>query len=150
MADAQNQAGVAQQIVDKSRAMADFLLRELPAGIRTHRVEVVVVDFGGQQRDIVFRSPFGEVWGRFGFRLVQQELHGVLELLKVDRSLDASISLVPLHAMLFDRFGNASFDESNAAGWDWDCEGDIVPEAEAARTFARIMTLKQLDLVRAI
>lgn len=147
MTDAQNQAAAAQQIADQAAKMAAFLSNELKAGVRTHRVEVEIVEIGNAQRDIVFRTPLGTVWGRFGFSRVQQDLHGTLELLKVDRSLDASVKLVPLHTMLFDKHGHASFDASNVAGWDWDYEGDILPEAETARTFAGILILKLFDHV---
>jgi len=54
--------------------------------------------------------------------------------------------LKPLHDMIFNRHGFASFNESAEQGWDWDFNEEIVPSPQAARAFARIVVLKQRDL----
>lgn len=149
LTSAQAQAQIANQITERSADIAAFLSRALAASAATHHVEIEAVEIGHAARDMVIKTALGPVWARFGFVREQGHLYGVLELLRVKRGVGASIELHPLHSMVFDRNGNASFDGSAAMGWDWDDQGGIIPEAEAARTFARVLTMKMLEALGA-
>ena len=148
--NAQQAAEDANQTVEAAIQIAGFLQTNLVTGFDTHHVALESFDFQDVLRSMVFRTPFGQVWGRLEFeRSAHGLLDGAIQLFSVRGDERGGFALTRLHRFSFHRSGVASFDESIADGGDWDLRGDSMAPAAVGRTFARILLQKQLEQIPA-
>ncbi|AMR77679.1 hypothetical protein A2G96_07990 [Cupriavidus nantongensis] len=131
-----------------ANTLAHNLQERLANGVQTHFVELQEIDIGHSQRDLVFQTPFGKVWGRFGIKRDANNLFGVLDLFRRDRKLDGTTEMVRMHGLLFNDRGLVSLNATQELDWDWDIaapdEGDAM---QFARNLANTLSAKFLELV---